>query len=105
MSLCGHMTKADKEEWSKKNLLAQVDSAVSWKREQEAKSGENIVRSTRANAGRNGLVDYTSPSKERPNSPPPAGRDLTRCSQAERNAHRQAMQDQNKARFMHMLAP
>ena len=39
MSLCGHMTAEDKEEWSRKNRQAMVDSAEEWKKEQEAKVG------------------------------------------------------------------
>ena len=84
MSMCGYMTKEDKEEWYQKNRQAQIDSAEAWKQEQEAKTGGQIVRSTRENAGRNGCVDYTSPPKERPGAPKPAGRDLTQCSAKER---------------------
>ena len=91
MSMCGYMTKEDKEEWYQKNRQAQIDSAEAWKQEQEAKTGGQIVRSTRENAGRNGCVDYTSPPKERPGAPKPAGRDLTQCSAKERAAHQKAM--------------
>ena len=39
MSMCGYMTKEDKEEWYQKNRQAQIDSAEAWKQEQEAKTG------------------------------------------------------------------
>ena len=57
------------------------------------------MRHTRANAGRNGHVDYTSPPKRRPGSPSPAGRDLTQVSAKERAAHQKAMLDAHKERF------
>ena len=80
MSMCGYMTKADKIEWAERTRAAEAESAEQWKKDQEDKNGGKIVRHTRANAGRNGHVDYTSPPKRRPGSPSPAGRDLTQVS-------------------------
>ena len=91
MSMSGYMTVADKKEWYERNRQAQVDSAEMWKKEQEEKSGGKIVRQTKSYAGRNGFVDYTAPPKRRPGSPEPAGRDLTKCTPAERAAHQRAM--------------
>jgi len=98
--MCGYLRKEEKEEWAQRNRQAQVDSAEAWKKEQEAKNGgTKIVRSTRASAGRNGFVDYTAPPKARPGSPPQAGRDLTKCSPTERDAHQRAMLEAHKERF------
>ena len=97
--MCGYMTKADKIEWAERTRAAEAESAEQWKKDQEDKNGGKIVRHTRANAGRNGHVDYTSPPKRRPGSPSPAGRDLTQVSAKERAAHQKAMLDAHKERF------
>ena len=103
--MCGYMTKEDKVKWARDNLAADQASAEAWKKEQEEKTGGKIVRSTRANAGRNGQVDYMSPPKSRPGAPKPAGRDLTLCSKEEQEAHQKAMLYAHSTSSPHLSQP
>ena len=96
MSMCGHLTKKDKEKWAEKNRQAQVDSAAKWEAEQKSAASAGSPPALQ------GSPEGGSP-KSRSGSPPahsvPAGRDLTMCTPAERAAHRQAMLDAHKERF------
>ena len=93
MSMCGHLTKKDKEKWAKKTRDAQNASV--------AKFDNDPTNDNWKPEDGSGVV-----AKSPPRSPgsggkhsKPAGRDLTECTPQERAAHRQAMLEAHKERF------
>lgn len=93
MSMCGHLTKRDKERWAKKTMEANAAAAAKHAGHLEFTPGME----------EDGQVKVEKPKTPSPKKGGPhmkqAGRDLTECSPEERAAHRKAMLDAHKNRF------
>jgi len=94
MSMCGHLTKRDKERWADKNRQAVADSVA----KVHAEKAEKQANSTPGSPGYRPGGSPGSPGSP-PNHNKQSGTDWVEESPAARAAHRKKMQDAHSNRF------